>query len=120
MKMKLSTILATVSIALILSFLIQVTVVAPAHALTRYYNCIARVANKNATLSISNIAACYNMIFKGALNYYSIKQQSHVVTDDNSTNSEEKHDRGSGNNSVNNKEKTTIIHHTLDTPNVFG
>lgn len=118
--MNLTTILATISIALIFSLLVQITVVAPAHALTRYYNCIARVANKNATLSISNIDACYNMIFKGALNYYGIKQQTHVVTDDNSTNSEVKHDRDSGNNSVNDKERTTIIHDSSDTLNVFG
>src|SRR6476659_9151096 len=57
------------------SFLIQISSVAPSEALTRYYNCIARVANKNATLSMSNVDACYNLIFKGALDYYGIKQQ---------------------------------------------
>ncbi len=45
------------------------------HALTRYYNCVVRVANNNATLSISNVDNCYNVIFKGALDYYGIKQQ---------------------------------------------
>ena len=48
---------------------------APSEALTRYYNCIARVANKNATLSMANVDACYNLIFKGVLDYYGIKQQ---------------------------------------------
>ena len=56
--------------------------VTPTHALTRYYNCIARVANKNATLSISNVNNCYNMIFKGALDYYGIKPAP-ITPDDN-------------------------------------
>ena len=62
-------------IVLASSFLIQISSVAPSEALTRYYNCIARVANKNATLSMANVDACYNLIFKGALNYYGIKQK---------------------------------------------
>jgi hypothetical protein len=64
-----------ITIVLISSFLIQISSVAPSEALTRYYNCIARVANKNATLSMANVDACYNLIFKGALDYYGIKQQ---------------------------------------------
>ena len=64
-----------VVIVLASSFLIQISSVAPSEALTRYYNCIARVANKNATLSMANVDACYNLIFKGALDYYGIKQQ---------------------------------------------
>ena len=62
-------------IVLASSFLIQISSVASSEALTRYYNCIARVANKNATLSMANVDACYNLIFKGALDYYGIKQQ---------------------------------------------
>jgi hypothetical protein len=62
-------------IVLASSFLIQISSVVPSEALTRYYNCIARVANKNATLSMANVDACYNLIFKGALDYYGIKQQ---------------------------------------------
>ena len=64
-----------VAIVLASSFLIQISSIAPSEALTRYYNCIARVANKNATLSMANVDACYNLIFKGALDYYGIKQQ---------------------------------------------
>jgi hypothetical protein len=64
-----------IAIVLVSSFLIQISSVAPSEALTRYYNCIARVANKNATLSMANVDACYNLIFKGALDYYGIKQQ---------------------------------------------
>lgn len=66
--------------------MIQITSVPPAEALTRYYNCLARVANKNATLSIANVDACYNLIFKGALDYYGIKQPP--STDDKNTESE--------------------------------
>jgi hypothetical protein len=75
-----------IAITLISSFLIQITSVPPAEALTRYYNCLARVVNKNATLSIANVDACYNLIFKGALDYYGIKQPP--STDDKNTNSE--------------------------------
>ena len=64
-----------IAIVLVSAFLIQISSVAPSEALTRYYNCIARVANKNATLSMANVDACYNLIFKGALDYYGIKQQ---------------------------------------------
>jgi len=65
-----------IAIVLVSSFLIQISSVTPSEALTRYYNCIARVANKNATLSMANVDACYNLIFKGALDYYGIKQPS--------------------------------------------
>ena len=74
-------------IVLASSFLIQISSVAPSEALTRYYNCIARVANKNATLSLANVDACYNLIFKGALDYYGIKQQP--TFDNKDTTSEE-------------------------------
>ena len=75
------------------SFLIQISSVAPSEALTRYYNCIARVANKNATLSMANLDACYNLIFKGALDYYGIKQQP--TFDNKDTTSEEDSEKGS-------------------------
>ena len=74
-------------IVLASSFLIQISSVAPSEALTRYYNCLARVANKNATLSMANVDACYNLIFKGALDYYGIKQQP--TLDNKDTTSEE-------------------------------
>ena len=65
-----------IAIVLVSSFLIQISSVTPSEALTRYYNCIARVANKNATLSMANVDPCYNLIFKRALDYYGIKQPS--------------------------------------------
>jgi hypothetical protein len=80
-----------VAIVLASSFLIQISSVAPSEALTRYYNCIARVANKNATLSMANVDACYNLIFKGALDYYGIKQQP--TSDNKDTSSEDDSDK---------------------------
>ena len=74
-----------IAIAIISSFLIQITYIPPAEALTRYYNCLARVVNKNATLSIASVDACYNQVFKGALDYYGIKQSPSA--DDKNTNS---------------------------------
>ena len=62
-------------IILLSAILVNNSYVLPSEGLTRYYNCVARVANKNATLTISNVDNCYNKIFKGALNYYGIKQQ---------------------------------------------
>ena len=87
-KKQQSAVLASIIvIVLASSFLIQISSVAPSEALTRYYNCIARVANKNATLSMANVDACYNLIFKGALDYYGIKQQP--TFDNKDTTSEE-------------------------------
>src|ERR687894_2478698 len=37
-----------------------------ADALTRYFNCATRVANKNGTLSLQNVDNCYDNVFKGA------------------------------------------------------
>ena len=80
-----------VAIVLASSFLIQISSISPAEALTRYYNCLARVANYNATLSMANVDACYNLIFKGALDYYGIKQQP--TSDNKDTSSEDDSDK---------------------------
>jgi hypothetical protein len=45
----------------------QVTIVDTANALTRYFNCVTRVANSNSTFSLDNAEACYDRVFKGAL-----------------------------------------------------
>jgi hypothetical protein len=81
------------AIFLVSTVLINITYVLPSEGLTRYYNCIARVANKNATLTISNVDNCYNLVFKGALDYYGIKQQPHTINDNSSDlhQSNEKH-----------------------------
>jgi hypothetical protein len=47
-------------------FIYQTSIMVDADALTRYYNCTSRVANKNGTLSLQNIENCYDQIFKGA------------------------------------------------------
>ncbi|MDN5847032.1 MAG: hypothetical protein L0H53_12245 [Candidatus Nitrosocosmicus sp.] len=53
-------------IAFSLIILAQLTIVDTANALTRYFNCVTRVANNNSTFSIDNAEACYDNIFKGA------------------------------------------------------
>jgi hypothetical protein len=47
--------------------LAQLMVIEPANALTRYFNCVTRVANNNGTFSLENVEACYDNVFKGAL-----------------------------------------------------
>jgi hypothetical protein len=57
-----------ISIAAILAiiFAYQTGILVDAEALTKYYNCTSRVANKNGTLSLQNIENCYDQVFKGA------------------------------------------------------
>ena len=50
----------------VIVFVYQTGLMENAHALTRYYNCTTRVANKNGTLSLQNIENCYDQVFKGA------------------------------------------------------
>ena len=50
----------------VIVFVYQTGLMASANALTRYYNCTTRVANKNGTLSLQNIENCYDQVFKGA------------------------------------------------------
>jgi hypothetical protein len=47
-------------------FVYQIGIMVDVDALTRYYNCTTRVANKNGTLSLQNIENCYDQVFKGA------------------------------------------------------
>jgi hypothetical protein len=54
---------ATISMSLIL---IQANFINSAQALTRYFNCITRVANDNGTLSLENVEGCYYKVFQGA------------------------------------------------------
>lgn len=54
-----------------LALLIQIpmmTSVHSAYALTRYYNCVTKVANNHGTLTLSDIENCYDKVFKGAQN----------------------------------------------------
>jgi hypothetical protein len=50
----------------VIVFIYQTGLMGSANALTRYYNCTTRVANKNGTLSLQNIENCYDQVFKGA------------------------------------------------------
>ena len=74
-----------IAIVLVSSFFIQISSVAPSEALTRYYNYIARVANKNATLSMANVDACYNLIFKEALTTMESSSNQHSIIKDTSS-----------------------------------
>jgi hypothetical protein len=55
-------------IAAVLSMIVvyQCGLLIDADALTRYYNCTTRAANKNGTLSIQNVDNRYDNVFKGA------------------------------------------------------
>lgn len=100
------------AVALICAILANVAYVLPSEGLTRYYNCVARVANKNATLTISNVDNCYNMIFKGALDYYGIKQQS-ATPSDNSTGLQQDHEKQS-------HTQVNVESQNTDSKKVFG
>ena len=60
------TIIYSVVTMFVIVFVYQTGLMGCANALTRYYNCTTRVANKNGTLSLQNIENCYDQIFKGA------------------------------------------------------
>lgn len=45
----------------------QVTIVDTANALTRYFNCTTRSANNDSTFTLEDAEACYDQVFKGAL-----------------------------------------------------
>ena len=57
-----------IAIAMALSIVViyQTGLLTEADALTRYYNCTTRAANKNGSLSLQNADNCYDFIFKGA------------------------------------------------------
>jgi hypothetical protein len=55
-------------VAAVLSIIViyQSGILTDADALTRYFNCTTRAANKNGTLSLQNVDNCYDNVFKGA------------------------------------------------------
>ena len=113
-----------IAIVLASSFLIQISTVAPAEALTRYYNCIARVANDNATLSMGNVDACYNLIFKGALDFYGIKQQptfdnKDTSSEDDSEKISDSPKRQSDNSNSNSKTQSEKVQGTSELNDIF-
>ena len=83
---KSTTAAATLSIATIfaivmsLSLLFQIGSITSAHALSHYFNCIIRGANKSGTLTLTNVETCYDKVFKGANPNFNSNQTSN---DDN-------------------------------------
>ncbi len=51
---------------LIVTSVVQSLFAASAYALTRYFNCITRIANGNGTMSLDNVKGCYYKVFQGA------------------------------------------------------
>jgi hypothetical protein len=56
----------TVAAVLSIILIYQSGILTDADALTRYFNCTTRAANKNGTLSLQNVDNCYDNVFKGA------------------------------------------------------
>ena len=56
----------TIAASLSIIVMYQSGLLTDADALTRYFNCTTRVANKNGTLSLQNVDNCYDNVFKGA------------------------------------------------------
>ena len=56
------------TVAAVLSIIViyQSGILTDADALTRYFNCTTRAANKNGSLSLQNVDNCYDNVFKGA------------------------------------------------------
>jgi hypothetical protein len=63
-----STLLAIMSVAFICT--VVISTIAPAFALTKYFNCTTRTANKHADLTLEDVNECYYKIFVGAREYY--------------------------------------------------
>ena len=63
-----STLLAIMSVAFVCT--VVISTVAPAFALTKYFNCTTRSANKHADLTLEDVNECYYKIFVGAREYY--------------------------------------------------
>jgi hypothetical protein len=59
-------IILTIAAAFSIVLTYQSGLLTDADALTRYYNCTTRAANKNGTLSLQNVDNCYDNVFKGA------------------------------------------------------
>jgi hypothetical protein len=58
--------LSIIAIVIALAIVVQIGFIVPAHALTNYFNCITRIANRHGTLTLENVENCYDKVFKGA------------------------------------------------------
>jgi hypothetical protein len=63
-----SSLLAIVSVALVCT--VAISTIVPAFALTKYFNCATRAANKDGDLTMEDVNECYYKIFVGARKYY--------------------------------------------------
>jgi hypothetical protein len=61
-----NTIVTVILIVTIFTIVLQESIVTSASALTRYYNCVTRVANNNGTVTLQNVEGCYYKVFQGA------------------------------------------------------
>ncbi|HET6591135.1 MAG TPA: hypothetical protein VFG45_13335 [Candidatus Nitrosocosmicus sp.] len=66
LRINLKTTLQITCVIFSLLILAQISIIDPANALTRYFNCVTRSANHNGTFSVDNAEACYDKVFKGA------------------------------------------------------
>ena len=51
---------------LVVTSIVQSLFVSNAYALTRYFNCVTRIANGNGTMTLENVKGCYYKVFQGA------------------------------------------------------
>ena len=51
---------------LVVTSFIQSLFLTSAYALTRYFNCVTRIANGNGTMTLENVKGCYYKVFQGA------------------------------------------------------
>ena len=65
-NIQVSRTILTIAASLSIIVIYQSGLLIDADALTRYFNCTTRVANKNGTLSLQNVDNCYDNVFKGA------------------------------------------------------
>jgi hypothetical protein len=63
-----SMLLAIVSVAFVCT--VVISTISPALALTKYFNCTTRAANKHSDLTLEDVNECYYKIFVGAREYY--------------------------------------------------
>jgi hypothetical protein len=73
------------AIVMSLSLLFQIGTITSAHALSHYFNCIIRRANRGGTLTLTNVETCYDKVFKGA-NPNSNSNSASNDDDDNNVN----------------------------------
>ena len=51
---------------LVVTSFIQSLFLTSVYALTRYFNCVTRIANGNGTMTLENVKGCYYKVFQGA------------------------------------------------------